>query len=87
MRSADTDPEAGRVQLDLFRNATPAQRASLARSLSRTTLRLARRAIRDAYPAADGNELAVRFVAQVYGRELAESLRRDLEARQLRDQP
>jgi hypothetical protein len=83
MRSADTSPEAERVQLELLRNASPAQRASLARSLSRTTMRLVRRAVREAHPKIDDEEFAVRFVAQVYGPELAEELRRHLEARRL----
>lgn len=81
MRSADTDLAAERVQLELMRRATVARRASLALSLSRTTLYLARRAIQRAHPAADEHELAVRFVALRYGPTLAEGLRRHLQAR------
>lgn len=79
MRSADTDPAAERIQLDLLRNATVARRATLARSLSATTLQLARRAIEQANPESDENEIAVRFVATAYGPGLAEGLRRHFE--------
>ncbi len=78
MRSADTSPAAARVQIELLRRASVAQRAALARSLSRTTLQLARRAVERANPDADAQEVAVRFVAICYGRELAESLRQYL---------
>ncbi len=78
MRSPDTSPAAERVQIELLRRASVAQRAALARSLSRTTLQLARRAVERANPDADAQEIAVRFVAICYGRELAESLRQYL---------
>lgn len=86
MRSADTDPKAERVQLDLLRHATVARRASLARSLSCTTLQLTKRAIQESNPTASANELAVRFVAICYGPALADGLRHHLEARQGRRQ-
>jgi hypothetical protein len=81
MRSRDTDLEAERVQIELLRKASPARRAMLACSLSRTTLDLAKRAIREAYPDDSPDEFAVRFVASVYGPTLAEGLRRKLSAR------
>jgi hypothetical protein len=87
MRSADTDPAAERVQIELFRNASVARRAMLARSLSRTVLELARRAIWETHPAAAPDDLTVQFVASVYGPTLAEALRRDLEARRLQRPP
>ena len=61
-------------QIELLRAATPARRAALARSLTSHTLGLARRAIREANPGADPDELRVRYVAAVYGRELATKL-------------
>ena len=81
MRSADTHPEAERVQLQLFREATVAKRLALAFSLTRTTMRLAWRSVENDYPEAGDDELKVRFVDRVYGPELAEGLRRDLERR------
>jgi hypothetical protein len=81
MRSADTDPEAEQVQLRLLREATVAARVSLARALTTTTMQLAHRALWQAHPNDTADEHAVRFVTHVYGRELGEELRRDLEAR------
>ena len=83
MRSADTDPEAERVQLQLLREATVEKRLALAFSLTRMVMGLAWRSVQEAYPNADDDELRVRFVARVYGNELAEGLRRDLERRRL----
>ena len=81
MRSADTSPEAERVQIELLRRASAARRAQLALSLSNTTLRLAWRAIREANPGATEDEIAVALVAQCYGSTLANRLRTYLEAR------
>ena len=86
MRSADTDPEAEKIQLGLLRAASVAARVALACSLSATTLQLTRQAIQRAHPTADADELAVLFVAQCYGRELGDGLRRDLARRRLRHQ-
>jgi hypothetical protein len=81
MRSADTDPEAERVQLQVLREATVEKRLALAFSLTRTTMGLAWRSVREDYPGADDDELRVRFVERVYGLELAEDFRRHLKRR------
>ena len=70
MRSADTDPAAERVQLDLLRNATVARRASLARSSSCTALQLTRRAIREVNPAAERQWSDVIGVLKVQAKQL-----------------
>ncbi|MBI2756046.1 MAG: hypothetical protein HYX52_04975 [Chloroflexi bacterium] len=80
MPVSDTDRAAERVQIDLLRAASFERRATLARSLSTTTLELARRAIEEAHPDASEDELGVRFVAACYGKALAERLRRYIEA-------
>ena len=77
--SRDTDPAAEAVQIELLRRAGPTRRFELARSLSRTTMALARRAIRRAHPGASEEEVAVRFVALHYGVELARELERHFE--------
>jgi hypothetical protein len=87
MRSADTDPAAEQVQLTLLRQASVAQRASLARSLSRMTMYLVRRALIEAHPTSDRDQLAVRLVTHCYGEALGEGLRRDLAERRLGQRP
>jgi len=77
-RSADTDPEAERFQIELLRRAPVARRVGLARSLSRSVITLARAAIRRTMPGATDQEVGLRFVELHYGRELAEGLRRRL---------
>jgi hypothetical protein len=79
LRSADTSIDAERVQIDLFRRATVARRASLARSLSTTALQLSRRAIRNANPTAGDTEIAVHYVTVGYGSTLADKLARYLQ--------
>lgn len=80
-RSADTDPEAERVQIDLLRRAGVARRAHMALALSAQIIGLARRAIREARPGLSETEVNLRFVELHYGRELAEDVRRYLAAR------
>jgi hypothetical protein len=87
MRSADTHPEAEPVQLELLRSATVAQRFALAQSLTRVTMQLARQAVMEAHPTDDPDEFAVNFVTHLYGPELGEGLRRDLEARKRQQAP
>jgi hypothetical protein len=70
-RSTDTDPEAERVQLDLLRAASPAQRADLAVALTSNAVAASRRARERASPDATEEEIGVRFVELNYGPELA----------------
>ncbi|MEA2638895.1 MAG: hypothetical protein QOF51_289 [Chloroflexota bacterium] len=67
MAAAERAPTPEQVQIQLLRAATVAHRASLARSLSCTTMELARHAIREANPTAHEDERAVRFVAVTCG--------------------
>ena len=80
-RSADTDPEAERVQLELLRIASPGKRAALAMSLSATVISLARRALQSEDPEASDEMIGLRFVELNYGRELAAELAAFLNAR------
>jgi hypothetical protein len=77
-RSADTDPEAERVQIELLRRAGVARRANLALTLSGQVIALARRAIRRSMVNGSEREVALRFVELNYGRELAAALRKRL---------
>ncbi|HKP53862.1 MAG TPA: hypothetical protein VJ183_14570 [Chloroflexia bacterium] len=83
-QSSDTHPDAERVQIELLRKATVAQRFGLVRSLTKTTRQLAWRAIQRAYPDASDEEVALLFAAHAYGQELAERLRHDLARRRIR---
>ena len=74
-QSVDTSFEAERVQIDLLRQATASRRFSLVRSLSQTTIQLARRAIRRAHPDHGEHEALLLFAAVHYGQELADGLR------------
>ena len=80
-QSPDTHPDAERVQLDLLRKATVAQRFALVRSLTKTTRQLAWRAVQRVHPDANSEEVALIFAAHCYGQELAERLRADLARR------
>jgi hypothetical protein len=73
--SADTDPDAERVQIELLRRAGPARRAQLALSLSAQVIELSRRALARAEPSASPVEIQLRFVELNYGRELADAVR------------
>jgi hypothetical protein len=80
-QSPDTSPEAERVQIALLRQASPARRFGLARSLTRSTIMLSRRAIARAHPQFSEEELALTFVELHYGRDLSERLRHALAER------
>ncbi len=80
-QSTDTHPDAERVQIGLLRQASVAQRLARTRSVSRTTIQLARRAIRRARPELDEPEQLLLFVALHYGEELATRLREFLKER------
>jgi hypothetical protein len=73
--SADTSPEAEEVQIKLLRQATPARRFELVRSLSATTRQLAWEGIQKANPTANDREIDLLFVEYHYGRELAQAVR------------
>jgi hypothetical protein len=74
----DTDPEAGRVQMELLRRASPSRRLRLALSLSRTVLGLSRDGIARRRPHASAEEVGLEFVRLHYGRDLADEVKRHL---------
>lgn len=80
-RSADTDPEAEAVQMELLRRMGPARRARMALRLSAQVIGLAKRHLRWQYPGASETEIGIKFVELHYGRELAEGLSRYLAER------
>jgi len=80
-QSPDTHPEAERVQIELFRRASPARRVQLALSMSDAVIALSRRAIRRQEPELGEQELGLRFVALHYGEPVAQRVRAHLAAR------
>src|SRR5689334_4174030 len=80
-QSRDTHPDAERVQIELLRRMTVGQRAELMRSLTHTTIQLARRAIRRAHPEASEEEVGLIFIEIHYGKDLADRVRAYLEKR------
>jgi hypothetical protein len=80
-RSADTDPEAEKVQVDLLRRAGPGRRTQMALSLSGEVIGLARRAIQRSLPEASQEEVQLHFVALQYGQGLSSELGLYLAAR------
>ena len=73
-QSADTRPEAERMQIELLRKATGARRFALARSLSHTTIRLSRQALRRVHAGADEASLQRLWVTLQYSQSLADNL-------------
>lgn len=73
-QSADTSPEAERVQIALLRQASIARRIGLLRSLTSTALRLSRRATRRRHPTLDAANVAIAWAALQYGHEVIERL-------------
>ncbi len=80
-RSADTTPEAERVQVELLRAASVARRLHLALQLTATVIGAARMALQRTQPHASTRERDLRFVELHYGADLAAGLREDLDRR------
>jgi len=72
---SDTHPEAERVQLDLIRKMTIAQRLARTVEWTRLAVNLSRQGIARAHPGLDDHELDLLWVEQQYGRDLAIRLR------------
>ena len=78
-QSPDTSGQAERVQIELIRESSVSRRISKVRSLSQTTIYLARRAIQRTNPSLSKREIDMTFVANHYGDELAKRLRSYIE--------
>ncbi len=72
---SDTHPEADNFQISLFRKASIAERVSRVRTLSSAVINLSRRAIKRANPNLSEDELNYIFIANHYGKDLADRLR------------
>jgi hypothetical protein len=74
-KCSDSDPKAEEFQISLLRRASVAERLARTRSLSRSVIRLSRRAIERANPELDEKEKNLVFIAHCYGNRLADRLR------------
>ncbi len=79
-QSPDTPFEVEKKQIELIRRSSIAERISLVRSLSQTTMNLSRRAIKRSMPDKNDKEIDFAFVALHYGEKIANSLRSYMEA-------
>ena len=77
----DTHPDAERVQLDLIRKMTVAERLTRAAEWTRMVVGLSREQLRRTNPDLDRRGLDLLWVEQQYGRDLALRLRSYLNER------
>jgi hypothetical protein len=78
---SDTHPEAEKVQIELIRKASIAERIAVMRSLTRMATRLSRQAIARAHPQASPTEVDLLWVELHYGKELSSQVREHLKRR------
>ncbi len=82
-QSRDTSPEVEEILVSLIRKLSVSERISRVRSLSKSTIKLSRRAIMRANPALNERDLNYKFVAYHYGEKLAGLLREYMRVRSL----
>ncbi|MFH1991132.1 MAG: hypothetical protein ABIK98_01825 [Pseudomonadota bacterium] len=78
-QSADTHPDAEKVLISLFRQASTAKKFYHVRSLSQTTIRLSRRAIARTNKHLNEKQINLLFIAHHYGKDLAENVKKYLD--------
>ncbi|MBI4743798.1 MAG: hypothetical protein HY776_03100 [Actinobacteria bacterium] len=81
LKLSDTDKNAEKIQIDLLRKASIAQRIHIVSSLSASTSNLSRRAILRANPHFSKQDVDIAFVDLHYGHDLAERLKKYLESK------
>jgi hypothetical protein len=78
---SDTHPDAERVQIELLRKMTGAQKIAQMRSSTAMAIGLARRAIARANPQLNEQEVNLLWMEQTYGKDLATRVRNYLNER------
>jgi len=78
---SDTSPDAERVQIELLRKLTVAERFAKVRALTARTVGLSKRAIARANPDLGPEDLKLKFIELHYGKELAQRVREYLSNR------
>ena len=69
--SADTSPEAERLQIDAWRRMSPAEKARVTSGLTRAVRAMAFAGIRQRHPSASERECLLRFALLTLGPDLA----------------
>jgi hypothetical protein len=72
---SDTHPDAEKVQIELLRGMTPAERLGMALRLTAALVNMSRQTIASLNPDLDPQELNIKCVELFYGKDLAERLR------------
>ena len=72
---SDTHPDIQRLQIELARRMSPAEKIEQVRKMTDFVVRLSRRAIARANPELTGEEVDLRWVELCYGQKLAAELR------------
>jgi hypothetical protein len=75
---SDTHPDAEKVQIELIRRASIADRIAVMRSMTRMATRLSRQAIAEANPQASPEEVKLMWAELHYGPELIAKVRESL---------
>jgi hypothetical protein len=83
-QSRDTSPEAERVLISLIRKAPISKRFGFVRSWTKTAVQSNQRNIQELHPEANQEEIAHIYVADHYGRTLADGLRTALQKKEIK---
>lgn len=70
-QSTDTDPKSEQVMISLLRQKDAAEKFTLIRSLSQSTIQLSKRAIKRANQGIEDDQVNVIFIELHYGKKLA----------------
>ncbi len=80
-QSRDTSIDAEKVQVALLRNLSVAKRMALVRRLTSSTRRMAKAAIKECNPGKDEKELNLIFAEVLYGKKIADELKKHYSTR------
>ena len=78
---SDTSPEAEKIQIEILRKMSVAERLARVGEWTRMLMHLSRQGLARANPGLDGRELDLLWVENQYGRDLAVRLREYLDKR------
>jgi hypothetical protein len=80
-QSTDTSPEAERIQIELIRKAPITKRFALIEAWSGFLIEANKQGIRKNHPNSSEEEIALIFIANNYGQDLADKVRANLARR------